>query len=1691
MLDPIVYRPVRPHRAGKSDSLALVRPHREAWARVALAAGLLVDLAFGPALGSQQPLAPSRSPSITQSAQPQFAPQPPQPPRVISAQHFLAQRGVVPGHRAQARSLSPHRLSAALSARPMAASAEATTNSAASATWQPLGPTAVLTSDFGLVTGRISAVTLDPSDSTGNHLYIGTTGGGVWSSSNAGTSTLSNIVFNPLTDALTALGGAADASISIGAITVQPGVQPGATGVILAGTGDPNDVLDSYYGAGILRSTDGGNTWNLIQGTSDWEDGLSTRDVVFAGEGFAGFAWSTVNPQVVVAAVTQSYEGDVVDANQPALNCEGLYYSSDSGATWHLATITDGSGAAVQSPSYPLLGSNGDAATSVVWNPVRQLFVAAVRYHGYYQSFDGITWTRLADQPSAGLTTVVCPTNPSFSGNVACPIYRGALAVNPQSGDTFAWTVDGDNQDQGLWQDKCALSGGACSNTTITFAQQWNTTALETSTLQGAATIANGNYNLALAAVPSSQDTLVLAGANDLWKCSLAMGCVWRNATNSTTCMSAQVGEFQHTLAWNTSNPQEIFLGNDSGLWRSTDAIGETGSACSSSDSTHFQNLNGSLGSLAEVESLSPALISPYTLMTGLGVNGVAGVKSTAVTTDWPQILSGYGGPVAVDPTNVTNWYVNDQPGVAIYLCSQAAPCTPSAFGTTPVVSDADVGGDGDAMPQPAPFLVDAIDDTQLLVATCRVWRGPANGVGWSSANAISPILDNASSPGPCSGNALIRSMAAMPLASGGEIIYLGMYGSATSGSLLPGHVLSAVYNPVSSSAPTWNDLTLNPVVNGVRALNYYGLDISSITIDSHDASGNTVYVTVAGMPNQDEEIETVYRTTNGGSTWADISSNLPHAPASGLAVDPQNANTVYVATDTGVYFTPEVANCGATASNCWSAFGTGLPAAPAVALSAAPASASTHVLVAATYGRGIWQTPLFTAGAALSAASVNPASYTFANQSINSTSRAINFIVLNIGSIALAPTSIAVNGDFGETDSCVNQSIAPGSSCTIWVTFTPQTEGPLTGEMIIYANVYGGQLSVDLNGIGTIASTVTLTPASEGYGQIAEGTVSSALTITVANSGAAIPISSLSVSAPFVLSSNGCGATSLAANSDCPLQVEFAPTTTGTFTGQLILVDGAGTQTVQLNGTAVAPPTDTLNPTSLAFQQPTAIGQSASLTFTITNLGDLPLTDLSLSIPSNPGGQFQVSNPCGSQVAAQHPGICTITVQFTPTQVGAVTGTLTVFDYTTQTDTQAVSLTATGVAAPALSVNLTSLTFTNQQPGVASAPQTLTITNAGSTPMANIGFAFTGSAAANYSVSSTTCGAVLNGGSNCTDQVVFTPNATGVITATLAISSSAADVAPVSVALNGTGLLASGLTANPVLLTFAVVAAGQSSTAQSVTVTNSSNYDIGSVALATSAPFNVAQNGCIGSLAAGANCTASVVFAPSTAGSATGSLTVSSLAVAAPASVTLSGIGFDFTVAFSGPSSQTVAAGQQANYTLVLTPIGSSGTFTFACGALPTDALCLFSPTTQTLNAGVQGNVLVEISTTSNKARLEKPEFGRPGSRSGGASPRLARWGGRPGKPGFWRALPLTCGLLLLPLAIRRRPKIFQLAVLLAVLACGISSCTSSGGGTGGSGGSGGSGGGSGTPTGTYTIPVTVTANGISHAADLVLTVD
>jgi hypothetical protein len=1021
--------------------------------------------------------------------------------------------------------------------------------------------------------------------------------------------------------------------------------------------------------------------------------------------------------------------------------------------------------------------------------------------------------------------------------------------------------------------------------------------------------------------------------------------------------MSAQVAGYQHALAWSTANPLEIFVGNDSGLWRSMDAIGETGQVCAATDASHFQNLNGSLGSLAEVVSMAQTGSTPYTMMAGLGVNGTAGVKSaTGPTVDWPQILGGEGGPVAIDPANSANWYVNNEEGVSIYLCADASPCTSATFGASPVVNDADVGGDGYTMTTPAPFLVDPLDTTQLLIGTCRVWRGPADGIGWSGGNAISPILDTGAGNVSCNGDALIRSMAAVALSGGSEVVYVGMFGSLNGGANLPGHVLSATINSASSSPPVWQDLTLNPVTNDSNAMNLYGLDISSIFIDPHDTTGNTVYATVAGIATLPEKVQVLYRSTDGGAHWATLISNLPWAPANSLVVDPQEANTVYIATDAGVYFTTQVGSCANLPSTCWSAFGTGLPEAPVVALSA---SASAQVLVAGTYGRGVWQTPLWTAGTGLTTAAASPTALTFGSQASGTASPAQTVTLTNTGYLALTVSSIAMSGDFSETDNCQNTTVIVGRDCAIQVSFTPTATGSRTGLMTIYANVSGGQLTVPLSGTGTPAGLVSLSTASINFNvgtiyngtEVGNGNSSPQFSLTI-NNGTASAVTYSNPTGPFSIATDAACPDSVPANTSCAIELIFTPTQAGAATGTLSFNDLAGTQTVNLSGTGLAPPTDTLSASMLSFPD-TIDGQTSTMFFTLTNSGGVPLT--SIVIPQPVNGEFTESDKC---TATLGPGAsCTITVVFAPIATGAQTGTLTVSDIT-RAQPQTVALSGTGLQPPVLSVSPSSLSFGN-------------------------------------------------------------------------------------------------------------VVLGQSSAAQTVTVTNGSGAAAGSLGLSAAPPFSLTLNTCPGSLATGASCTVGVIFQPTVYGKFTGALTVNFAGAAEPVTAALSGTGFDFTVTAIGTTTQAVASGQTANYTLTIAPVSGSpgGTFTFQSGTLPTNALCLFNPGSETVSAGATGNVAVQIST------------GQSGSSA------------RSTGPAGWGVVPLVCGLLLLPLGWRRRRTALLLAALLAILAGGVSSCTSSGGG--GGGGSGGGGGGGSTPAGTYTIPVTVVSSGVEHSLTLTLTVD
>ena len=191
----------------------------------------------------------------------------------------------------------------------------AATNALANSTWTAVGPAGVTSTanGKGTLAGAVSTVAVDPSDTTGNTVYVGTASGGIWKTTNFLTPSLSGPTYVPLTDF-----GPSFAQ-NIGSIAVFGRNNDPSQSVIYAGTGfgeqrtnatagNPNVDLNTGLGNGVLRSMDGGKTWQVLNFGA-----ASTYKIVVDPT-------PTLTGQVIVYAATSS----------------GLYQSLNSGDSWSL-----------------------------------------------------------------------------------------------------------------------------------------------------------------------------------------------------------------------------------------------------------------------------------------------------------------------------------------------------------------------------------------------------------------------------------------------------------------------------------------------------------------------------------------------------------------------------------------------------------------------------------------------------------------------------------------------------------------------------------------------------------------------------------------------------------------------------------------------------------------------------------------------------------------------------------------------------------------------------------------------------------------------------------------------------------------------------------------------------------------------------------------------------------------------------------------------------------------------------------------------------------------------------------------------------------------------------------------------------------------------------------------------------------
>jgi uncharacterized repeat protein (TIGR03803 family) len=202
---------------------------------------------------------------------------------------------------------------------------------------------------------------------------------------------------------------------------------------------------------------------------------------------------------------------------------------------------------------------------------------------------------------------------------------------------------------------------------------------------------------------------------------------------------------------------------------------------------------------------------------------------------------------------------------------------------------------------------------------------------------------------------------------------------------------------------------------------------------------------------------------------------------------------------------------------------------------------------------------------------------------------------------------------------------------------------------------------------------------------------------------------------------------------------------------------------------------TVTLSPTSLSFGSQAIDTTSAAKSVTVKNSGSVTLDIGSISVGTN----FAISaNTCGSTLGAGKK--CKVSVTFTPTEPGSLTGTLSFADNASGSP-QTVSLSGAGEAQATLTPS--SHIFKETKVGDTSAAYKFTLKNNLNTTLTGISHSTTGP----FSVSTTTCGTTLDSKKSCTISVAFSPTETGTATGTLTVKDSAND-SPQTASLTGTG---------------------------------------------------------------------------------------------------------------------------------------------------------------------------------------------------------------------------------------------------------------------------------------------------------------
>ena len=673
--------------------------------------------------------------------------------------------------------------------------------------------------------------------------------------------------------------------------------------VIYAGTGEANNSGDSKYGIGLLRSTDGGATWSVIPGPPD-------------GSGLGAFVRRAISRIVVDPTNANTVYLTVADFSANGLGGNtGVWKTLDGGNTWTNTTAAAGLDA-FQPYSDLVLDPTVDPAAH---RPLT-LYTAIGNYggsaaNGIYKTTDGgTTWTRL----TTGLPT-------ASAGRIA-------LALAPSSPQTLYTSISDDGSTGGNFGALVGLykstDGGA----------SWTQLAGVPNYLGG-----QGWYDNVVVVSPTNPNMVFAGGvvnydANSYNQLAALIGSTDGGVTfNDYSVGQDFIGPHTdlHALTF-TADGGKLLDGNDGGVWRLENPNNpnpipvQSGDPNNNGSNILWTDLNSNLGTL----QFTGIALHPTDPKTAYGGSQDNGTEKTTGDLPWIQVREGDGGFVRLDQSSPSTIY-HEYYGISLERSDDGGQNwidLSQNNGINPYDPQPPDGEDPSAFY--VPYKLDPSNQSRIIYASDHVYESLTKGDNLydSGGRLLAPGFTAIGTPGVAGYNPNDNIVGA-----------LGVYGSTIYA--LAGGSLYATFN----DGALWADRSIpgNPRLGDIYVNPNNPQDVFAV---KNSFGGGKVF-----------------RSTNGGQNWNDITGSLPDEPFNAIQMDTKTG-VLYIGGDDGVFSS---ANYGVS----WNRLNTGTTGLPTVQVVDLALVDATGLLGVGTHGRGMWTLPLLAAGTPTLASLTFPAS--------------------------------------------------------------------------------------------------------------------------------------------------------------------------------------------------------------------------------------------------------------------------------------------------------------------------------------------------------------------------------------------------------------------------------------------------------------------------------------------------------------------------------------------------------------------------------------------------------------------------------------------------------------------------------------------------------------------------------------------